>query len=82
MSAVVEGTQVPISQLTDLTDWIAVKKVGRLSLSLICSQFAFWQYNKLNADPVIREAQNDPTREHHLIDNIVISLVAMKIVAT
>jgi hypothetical protein len=41
-----------------------------------------WQYNKLNADPVIREAQNDPTREHHLIDNIVISLVAMKSVAT
>lgn len=28
MSAVVEGTQVPISQLTGLTDWIAVKKVG------------------------------------------------------
>ena len=28
MSAVVEGTQVPISQLTDLTDWTAVKKVG------------------------------------------------------
>ena len=28
MTAVVEGTQVPISQLTDLTDWIAVKKVG------------------------------------------------------
>jgi EKC/KEOPS complex subunit CGI121/TPRKB len=65
MSAVVEGTQVPISQLTGLTDWTAVKK-----------------YNKLNADPVIREAQNDPTREHHLIDNIVISLVAMKSVAT
>ncbi|KAI0273122.1 CGI-121-domain-containing protein [Russula aff. rugulosa BPL654] len=65
MSAVVEGTHVPISQLADLTDWIAVKK-----------------YNKLNADPVIREAQNDPTREHHLIDNIVISLVAMKSVAT
>ena len=28
MSAVVEGTRVPISQLTGLTDWIAVKKVG------------------------------------------------------
>ena len=28
MSAVVEGTQVPISQLTGLTDWVAVKKVG------------------------------------------------------
>jgi hypothetical protein len=28
MSAVVEGTQVPISQLTGLTDWTAVKKVG------------------------------------------------------
>jgi hypothetical protein len=29
MSAVVEGTHVPISQLTGLTDWIAVKKVAR-----------------------------------------------------
>ena len=28
MSAVVEGTQVPISQLTSLTDWTTVKKVG------------------------------------------------------
>jgi hypothetical protein len=28
MNAVVEGTQVPISQLTGLTDWVAVKKVG------------------------------------------------------
>lgn len=28
MSAVVEGTQVPISQLTGLTDWVAVKKVS------------------------------------------------------
>lgn len=34
MSAVVEGTQVPISQLTDLTDWIAVKKVGQAILIL------------------------------------------------
>ena len=28
MSAVVEGTQVPLSELADLTDWVAVKKVG------------------------------------------------------
>jgi hypothetical protein len=28
MSAVVEGTQAPISELTGLTDWVAVKKVG------------------------------------------------------
>ncbi len=38
MSAVVEGTQVPISQLTGLTDWIAVKKVGEIIFILIlCS---------------------------------------------
>jgi hypothetical protein len=40
MGAVVEGTQVPVSQLTDLTDWIAVKKVGGttfiLDVSSIC----------------------------------------------
>jgi EKC/KEOPS complex subunit CGI121/TPRKB len=64
MSAAVEGTQVPMSQLASLTDWVSVKK-----------------YNKLNVDPVIREAQNNPAREHHLIDNIVVSLVAMKSVA-
>jgi len=66
MCAVVEGTLVPISELEGLTDWIAVKK-----------------YNKLNGDLAIREAQrhSDPTSEHHLIDEIVISLVAMKSVA-
>jgi len=64
MSAVVEGTQVPLSELAGLTDWVAVKK-----------------YNKLNGDPVMRETQNDPTHEHHIIDKIVVSLVAMKSVA-
>jgi len=39
------------------------------------------KYNKLNGDLAIREAQRDPTSEHHLIDEIVISLVAMKSVA-
>jgi hypothetical protein len=28
MSAAVEGTQVPLSELGGLTDWVAVKKVG------------------------------------------------------
>jgi hypothetical protein len=28
MSAAVEGTQVPLSDLGGLTDWVAVKKVG------------------------------------------------------
>ena len=28
MSALVEGTQVPISQITGLTDWVTVKKVS------------------------------------------------------
>ncbi|KAH9995180.1 CGI-121-domain-containing protein [Russula compacta] len=65
MSAVVEGTHAPISELAGLTDWVAVKK-----------------YNKLNGKLIIRETQNDPAREHYLIDNIVVSLVAMKTVAT
>ncbi|KAH9956799.1 CGI-121-domain-containing protein [Russula dissimulans] len=39
------------------------------------------KYNKLNGDLAIREAQRDPKSEHHLIDEIVISLVAMKSVA-
>ncbi|KAI0250507.1 CGI-121-domain-containing protein [Lactifluus subvellereus] len=65
MSAVVEGTQVPIAELAGLTDWTAVKK-----------------YHKLNGDLFIKEIQSDPAREHHLIDNIVVSFVAMKSVAT
>jgi len=64
MSAVVDGTQVPLSELADLTDWVAVKK-----------------YNKLNGDLVVKESQNNPTHEHRIIDNIVVSLVAMKSVA-
>ena len=82
MSAVVEGTQVPLSELASLTDWVAVKKVGgNLRASLTYTHFTRLQYNKLNGDLVIRETQNDPAREHHLIDNIVVSLVAMKSVA-
>ncbi|KAH9007272.1 CGI-121-domain-containing protein [Lactarius hatsudake] len=64
MSAVIEGTLVPMSALAGLTDWVAVKK-----------------YNKLGGDPFIKEIQNDPAHEHHLIDNIVVSFVAMKSVS-
>jgi EKC/KEOPS complex subunit CGI121/TPRKB len=39
------------------------------------------KYNKLGGDPIIKEIQDDPTREHSLIDNIVVSLVAMKSVS-
>ena len=40
-----------------------------------------FQYNKLGGDPIIKETQNDPAREHRLIDNIVVSFVAMKSVS-
>ncbi|KAI9466554.1 CGI-121-domain-containing protein [Lactarius psammicola] len=39
------------------------------------------KYNKLGGDPIIKEIQNDPAREHRLIDNIVVSFVAMKSVS-
>jgi EKC/KEOPS complex subunit CGI121/TPRKB len=83
MSAVVDGTLVPMSALADLTDWAAVKKVG----GTICISGPCWvhvmvfQYNKLSGDPIIKEMQSDPTREHRLIDNIVVSFVAMKSVS-
>ncbi|KAF8263437.1 CGI-121-domain-containing protein [Lactarius quietus] len=64
MSAVVQGTLVPMAALAELTDWVAVKK-----------------YNKLGGDPVIKEIQNDLAREHRLLDNIVVSFVAMKSVS-
>ena len=36
------------------------------------------QYHKLNAEPAIKEAACDRGREHAIIDNIVVSSVAMK----
>jgi hypothetical protein len=81
MRAVVEGTQVPIAELAGLTDWAAVKKVGGSTVPRLHS-FTRRQYHKLNGDIFIKEIQNDPAREHHLIDNIVVSFVAMKSVAT
>jgi EKC/KEOPS complex subunit CGI121/TPRKB len=81
MSTVVQGTLVPMSALADLTDWVAVKKVGgSICTSKLCWLHVF-QYNKLGGDPIIKEIQDDPTREHSLIDNIVVSLVAMKSVS-
>jgi EKC/KEOPS complex subunit CGI121/TPRKB len=80
MSAVINGDLAPISELADLTDWSAVKKVGGSTIPRVHS-FMWGQYNKLNGDLFIKERQNDPAHEHHLIDNIVVSLVAMKSVA-
>jgi hypothetical protein len=80
MCAVVEGTQVPLSELAGLTDWVTVKKVCKYMFVSDLHSFHA-QYNKLNGDLVIRETQSNPSREHHLIDNIVVSLVAMKSVA-
>jgi hypothetical protein len=36
------------------------------------------QYHKLNTEPAIKEAVDDPGREHAIVDNIVVSTVAMK----
>jgi hypothetical protein len=80
MTAVVKGTPAPISELAGLTDWSVVKKVGGSTIFRV-HWFMWGQYNKLNGDPFIKERQNDPVHEHHLIDNIVVSLVAMKSVA-
>ena len=83
MSAVVEGTLVPVSALAGLTDWVAVKKVSGSICTLRLPSFHLmaFQYNKLGGDPIIEETQNDPVHQHRLIDNIVVSLVAMKSVS-
>ena len=83
MSAVVEGILVPMSALAGLTDWVAVKKVSGsiFTLGLSSVHAMVFQYNKLGGDPIIEEIQNDPAYEHHIIDNIVVSLVAMKSVS-
>ncbi|KAL6304058.1 CGI-121-domain-containing protein [Sparassis latifolia] len=62
MKAVVSGDMSPLSALDGITDWTSVKK-----------------YNKLNCDPAIKMAAGkDGVQEHRVVDEIVLSMVAMK----
>ncbi|PPQ73107.1 hypothetical protein CVT26_014728 [Gymnopilus dilepis] len=61
MKEAVKGDIVPLSELSQVTDWATIKK-----------------YHKLNNELAIKEAANNPSREHAVVDNIVVTSVAMK----
>jgi len=81
MNTVVLGTLSPLSSLNQLTDWPSIRKVCKLLLldeqRRGLHEFPC-QYHKLNTEPAIKEALGDPDREHAIVDNIVVSTVAMK----
>ena len=45
---------------------------------IIIFLFDSLQYHKLNNEAAIKEAASDPRRERRIVDNIVVSSVAMK----
>ena len=76
MSAVVQGTISPLSTLETITDWSFVKKVRQFSKKFQVVDVE-GQYHKLNAEQAIKETSGS-SREHAIINNIVVSSVAMK----
>ncbi len=45
---------------------------------LVYSKFKHLQYYKLNAEPALVSLKEDISKQHAVIDNIVVSSVAMK----
>lgn len=79
MHAVVQGNMVPLSNLSQVTDWARVKKVRPHISSLNGLPHPLGaQTHKLNNEIAVREVSGDIEREHAVIDEIVISSVAMK----
>ncbi|KAF8960249.1 kinase binding protein CGI-121-domain-containing protein [Flammula alnicola] len=62
MKDAVIGTVVPLSELESITDWASVKKYHKLN----------------NTEKAIQETAKNPSRERAIVDQIVISSVAMK----
>ncbi|KAG5645762.1 hypothetical protein DXG03_005299 [Asterophora parasitica] len=70
IAAAVAGTLTPFTELDTVTDWAAVKKASAAFNDARRATYATPpQYNKLNNDPDASKAR---------IDNIVVSMVAMK----
>ena len=74
MKEVIDGTLVPFTELGDVTDWSTIKKVCVFSnRPIIIYRFHLLKYYKLNGEAAIKGS-----KEHEIIDNIVVSSVAMK----
>ena len=83
MKEVIDGTLVPFTELRYVTDWSSIKKVC-VNLFIYFSQpfdryspNFLLKYHKLNGEAAIKGSSN---KEHEIIDNIVVSSVAMKCV--
>jgi len=68
--------------LTDTEARMNAVVLGTLSPFTTMVKLTDWpsvkKYHKLNTEAAINEAAGDPPREHMIVDNIVISSVAMK----
>ena len=79
IKAIVNGTISPFSRLSEVTDWATIKKVycTRPSRPFF---LPLEQYHKLNGELAIQHIRHAATA-HAVIDEIVISTVAMKSVS-
>ena len=81
MKEVIDGTLVPFAELRDVTDWSSIKKVCVILFFLnpfdrYSPHFSSLKYHKLNGEAAIKGSSSSKERE--IIDNIVVSSVAMK----
>lgn len=79
IEAIVDGTVSPFSRLSEITDWTTIKKVCCIPKPPLCFSL-LEQYHKLNSELAIQHT-GDPAVDNALIDEIVISTVAMKSVS-
>ncbi|KIM79467.1 hypothetical protein PILCRDRAFT_823362 [Piloderma croceum F 1598] len=74
--------RVTSPDLTDVEVKMNAVVSGTLSPLSSLNQLTDWpsirKYHKLNTEPAIKEAVGDSGREHAIVDNIVVSTVAMK----
>jgi len=79
--AIVNGTVSPFSQLAEITDWTSIKKVRYTRTLPHRPQFLqLEQYHKLNGELAIQHIRDEATA-YAVIDEIVVSTVAMKCVS-
>jgi EKC/KEOPS complex subunit CGI121/TPRKB len=84
MCDIVRGHIVPFQALGRMTDWLVIKKVcsDRSLVNTTSKISSSFQHYKLDSELALKEVQGNLDRERFIIDNIVVSSVAMKSVMT